>query len=1145
LAQYPIPTDTAPTFDPNAFAPPIVGITRTEADILYCHYPDVQGDIQIPALTVPGTIIAGNITGLDWVECNNIVCGSTAQVGTLKYTLLDPPIPPGAAGTLNAVLTQGNNAAGLDMTNVGTIGAVAVEASLYTSLLEINPSNPALPGIVITAPSSTNLNIPSDITASGKQMNARAFVADYEFAVYPGVAGSTSNLILGSNNNNNYNLYQYNPVGGTNNELLLQYQDNVQQPSVTTTILTVDAPNGDVNILKNLSVSGGIGSLGATNTFNGSVGVGSLTTTGLVSSVSSSTTSLVIRESTGENQSQPITYNENGIVFNDIVLMDATLNVKRLVLEGATSGQSNAITWDNTDGYISIGNNINIEAAYTLSAPTGTVFANTLEYNTLVPPTGSLASNLMPFLATDTYTVKTTSLEEEAQLALASAVVANERLDILEPIVLKIDSVSGDYTGNRGTNMIINGDIECTTLKYITLDPPISGGSETLSQVLTNGSDAGEQNITGLASLIFKDTQAIIPIINQYGIGLEFDGVNLSNIGRIDCTSIFATTGINCPNLQIDDQVVASRYAISLGNAGITDDGTVYGKVCEIVDSMTANLVIATASVECPELFINAGAASIDTLGNITCNQLNYTTLNPPISGGSQTISQVLETGSDANQNVITNLQSITANTVLIPAVDQLSNYGLTADLVGLNINAPTTTTQALIANSLDVGLGDITGGSITGQGQVQGNSLNIFDGLQQKAFISDQGDMIVYSLLTQTSVSANELIVSGQSRTSSLIVKNFITDDVVARIGIGGEITGDSYYINSGQAGIASNGKMTCVEINLVKPEFKPTYDYYVAKGGSDTGLGSILSPYLTIQQAIYECEANVDGVPRVIHVAAGSYSENLTLTKSRISIKGEGVGMHPDVGTSIYGNITIFITSGNSDMNNNNITISGFLINGSITDNTVDNIPHRIIIDTCHIYGNDRCLYFTSDTSDYRAFVSHCYISNDDTAATNPLVECRRSGMVSFNNNIMVAKGGVQNVFKLADTCRIDLFVQNSLTSDSTNVMGATAIFNHASTQTISLGMNAFIYSSTYLKQNIGMTAAAVYISNNGSLVIISNTVSLLGMSTIEKAYYNTGSGVIIFGNNQSTSSNAGLTATGISGILNVSKFATTEST
>jgi len=225
MAQYPIPTDTAPTFDPNAFAPPVVGITRAEADILYCHYPDVQGDIQVPAITVAGT-----------VECN-----------TLKYTLLDPPIPPGAAGTLNAVLTQGNNAGGLSMTNVDNIEAISIEASLYTAQLEILPYDQLLPGIVITAPTSTNLNIPSDITASGQSMYARAFFAEYEFAVNATGATATAGLNMNANNLNSYQLYQYNPEGTATNQLYLQYQDHTVDPITTTTLMIVDK-TGDINL---------------------------------------------------------------------------------------------------------------------------------------------------------------------------------------------------------------------------------------------------------------------------------------------------------------------------------------------------------------------------------------------------------------------------------------------------------------------------------------------------------------------------------------------------------------------------------------------------------------------------------------------------------------------------------------------------------------------------------------------------------------------------------------------------------------------------------------------------------------------------------------------------------------------------------
>jgi hypothetical protein len=96
---------------------------------------------------------------------------------------------------------------------------------------------------------------------------------------------------------------------------------------------------------------------------------------------------------------------------------------------------------------------------------------------------------------------------------------------------------------------------------------------------------------------------------------------------------------------------------------------------------------------------------------------------------------------------------------------------------------------------------------------------------------------------------------------------------------------------------------------------------------------------------------------------------------------------------------------------------------------------------------------------------FVSNCVISNDNTSATDPVVECYSSstGMVSFTSNQITSKGTSQNVFKLSGSCRTDTFAQNIFTSDSTGTNVAVAIFVHSSTAVITLGQNAFVYSSS----------------------------------------------------------------------------------
>jgi hypothetical protein len=150
----------------------------------------------------------------------------------------------------------------------------------------------------------------------------------------------------------------------------------------------------------------------------------------------------------------------------------------------------------------------------------------------------------------------------------------------------------------------------------------------------------------------------------------------------------------------------------------------------------------------------------------------------------------------------------------------------------------------------------------------------------------------------------------------------------------------------------------------------------------------------------------------------------------------------------------------------------------------------------------------------------------------------------MVSFTQNQMTAKGASQMVFKLSSNCKIDLFAQNVLTSASIGTNVAVAIFNHNSSQTITLGQNAFVYSSADAKRNLE-TAAGVFLNSTGSLVLLSNTFSLSGLASSQMAVYATSlsfpTTIIIYGNNISTSTPLGLTATSISGSQGTTKVAT----
>lgn len=773
--------------------------------------------------------------------------------------------------------------------------------------------------------------------------------------------------------------------------------------------------------------------------------------------------------------------------------------------------------------------------------------------------------------------IATTALNVDAQLALASAVVANERLDILEPIALKANLDDEIYQGLPNVDMIIDGSIQsnslsvnfvslapqgsltgsqlslstatepyilstitqvgndleithtnpigitnflsgnvagineltCSTLNYTTLNPPISGSTPSIAQVLTVGEDCNLKSITNASTIDCANGFYTALDTNSHGVnimnvsGQAYHNIT-ANASGLDLNTKWTSDGLILHKVSTGSDITIQNDVnnlITLGTAtGFADlqVGTLKYTALDPpvsggwVGTATSNLNMTGYEItNTPRItFVNGissgalsllpGASTLDFdglnitgTGSIDCNILNYTALNPPIAPSSTpTLDEVLTVSSDANQLSITNLNGITANALYIPPFGgQVGNYGILPDLVGLNINAPILTCSDIVCSGLTTG------------GQVSLNTLQILNG-----------------------------------------------QDVVASINQAGGITSTSLTIGDNMgtyANIDTTGALVCGTVNEVSVPFKPTYDYYVSKGGNDGSIyGSILSPYLTIQQAITVCEGEQDGVPRVIHVAAGSYAENITLNKSRISIKGEGVAMHPDIGTSIYGNITINIIAGNIDMNNNNITISGFLINGKIEDSTIENRPHRLTLTNCQLYANERAIYM-HPTCDYRAFINFCYISNDNAVATSPLVECGGSGMVSFNNNQITAKGASQNVFKLSDTCRIDLFAQNILTSDSVGDNLAVAIFSHASTAFISIGQNVYAYSSTSVKRNID-TASGIYLCStgttptNGSALIINDVFSLRGLPSGQFAVYNVSlAGATLYGQCMTTSS------------------------
>jgi hypothetical protein len=171
----------------------------------------------------------------------------------------------------------------------------------------------------------------------------------------------------------------------------------------------------------------------------------------------------------------------------------------------------------------------------------------------------------------------------------------------------------------------------------------------------------------------------------------------------------------------------------------------------------------------------------------------------------------------------------------------------------------------------------------------------------------------------------------------------------------------------------------------------FKDSQEFYVSADGSDlTGTGSQLQPYATIQKAITEAELVCSLSSQcVIYVGAGTYTENLTITKGYLSIIGETTTAIQNGTFALTGDIT-FNKTDNDDLFGCFLTIQGLIIRGSLVDSSTK--EHSLTLQDCRfITPNTRsyAIQVQQENVDKRVRLINCFIQeNSATAFTDALV-------------------------------------------------------------------------------------------------------------------------------------------------------------
>lgn len=182
---------------------------------------------------------------------------------------------------------------------------------------------------------------------------------------------------------------------------------------------------------------------------------------------------------------------------------------------------------------------------------------------------------------------------------------------------------------------------------------------------------------------------------------------------------------------------------------------------------------------------------------------------------------------------------------------------------------------------------------------------------------------------------------------------------------------------------------------------------EIHVSKNGNDSsGNGSINTPFLTISAAITQINSYADNKPIILNISPGEYSENITIVKPNIHLKGSSIGSTRM--TRINGTLTINPRSSTGGMYANYYTFENIAFVGS--NNTVfgytGNHTGSLYIKDCMIYTdnpNVKGLSFTNTTSvKVTVFDTDINLSGSGSSSDQSAVYTAAGSAVisSFNN-------------------------------------------------------------------------------------------------------------------------------------------------
>ncbi|MFA5490136.1 MAG: hypothetical protein WC284_13115 [Candidimonas sp.] len=336
-------------------------------------------------------------------------------------------------------------------------------------------------------------------------------------------------------------------------------------------------------------------------------------------------------------------------------------------------------------------------------------------------------------------------------------------------------------------------------------------------------------------------------------------------------------------------------------------------------------------------------------------------------------------------------------------------------------------------------------------------------DGSDGQVLVTDgMGQLSWSTRMTQLSDDSAPLLGGSLDLNGNAIISVGTDDIVISPLGSGQIIlNGLVWPENDGLSGylLATDGSG-----NLVwETNSSPQNVIYVSENGSDiNGMGTILNPYQTIQNAI-----NVSSPYDTIMVYGGVYAENLTINVSNLSIFGQGiVQINGNIAVNetcvidniIFSNSTTIldINAGKTEIKNsqilrNSISDEAIIINGNIGGNIT--ISNTEIIGTLRNLSTDINQYYLKLNN---IIGENCSISNESINAITYIENCtsighitHNAGIISVNNVGYIRENGGLSITSTANGLTDRLYLTNTSTQQPNGnygIINKTGICNYA---------------------------------------------------------------------------------------------------